>query len=35
MRRYELTFVLAPTLSEEEVEQYVETLQQAIDEEGC
>lgn len=35
MRRYELTFVLAPTLSEEEVEQYVETLQQAIDERGA
>ena len=35
MRRYEVVYVLAPTLTEEEVEQYAETYSQAAREHGA
>jgi small subunit ribosomal protein S6 len=35
MRRYEVVFVLAPTLTEEEVDQYVETFSKAARDKGA
>lgn len=35
MRRYEVVFVLAPNLSEEEVEQWIETFSKTAEEKGA
>jgi len=35
MRRYEVVFVLAPTLTEEEVDQYIETFSKAAKDKGA